>query len=71
MVNILLIGNGAREHVVAEALTNSPQKPKLFSYMRSNNPGIAALSDSVQLGKYDDIESIKAFASQIMSILHL
>jgi len=44
MSNILLIGNGAREHALAEAITRSPQKPQLFSFMKSNNPGIASLS---------------------------
>lgn len=62
MTNVLLIGNGAREHSIAEAIKNSPQKPKLFSFMKANNPGIAGLSDDVQLGKYDDLEAIKSFA---------
>ncbi len=61
-MNILLIGNGAREHAIAEAITKSPQKPKLFSYMKSNNPGIARLSEQVQLGKYNDLEEIENFA---------
>jgi phosphoribosylamine--glycine ligase len=62
MVNILLLGNGAREHALAEAIVNSPQKPRLFSYMKTRNPGIADLSESVELGKYDELGRIKAFA---------
>lgn len=62
MVNVLLIGNGAREHCIAEAIMNSPKKPKLFSFMKANNPGIASLSEDVQIGKYDDLDGIKAFA---------
>ncbi|MFH2028706.1 MAG: phosphoribosylamine--glycine ligase [Nanoarchaeota archaeon] len=62
MTNILLIGNGAREHAIAEAFSRSPQKPKLFSFMSAKNPGITNLSESVELGKYDDLEAIKAFA---------
>lgn len=65
MVNILLIGNGAREHVIAESIVNSPQKPKLFSYMKANNPGIARLSEQVQIGKYDDLEEIENFAKSV------
>jgi len=61
-MNILLIGNGAREHAIAEAIVSSPQKPKLFSYMKSNNPGIAKLSEDIQIGKYDGLDAIKAFA---------
>jgi len=65
VVNILLIGNGAREHVIAESIVNSPQKPKLFSYMKANNPGIARLSEQVQIGKYDDLEEIENFAKSV------
>lgn len=62
-MNILLIGNGAREHAVAEAIINSPQKPKLFVYMKAKNPGLASLSEDVQIGSYDDLDAIKAFAA--------
>ncbi len=33
MSNILLIGNGAREHAIAEAIMRSPQNPRLFSFL--------------------------------------
>jgi len=62
MTNILLIGSGAREHAIAEAIVRSPQKPKLFSYMKANNPGIAKLSEQVQIGKYNNLEEIENFA---------
>ncbi len=61
-MNILLIGNGAREHAIAEAIVRSPQKPKLFSYMKANNPGIAKMSEQVQIGKYNNLEEIENFA---------
>ena len=64
MPNVLLIGNGAREHALAEAIVRSPQAPALFSYMKSNNPGIASLSRKVQLGSYADLKGIEAFASR-------
>ena len=64
MPNILLIGNGAREHALAEAITRSPQKPQLFSFMKSNNPGIASLSVKIMLGSYSDLEAITGFAEQ-------
>ncbi len=64
-MNILLIGSGAREHAIAEALVNSPQKPKLFSYMKANNPGIARLSEQVQIGSYGDLTEIENFAKSI------
>ena len=62
MVKVLLIGNGAREHSIAEAIANSPQNPVLYSYMKAKNPGIAKLSEDIQIGSYDDLEAIKAFA---------
>ncbi|KUG22025.1 phosphoribosylamine--glycine ligase [hydrocarbon metagenome] len=64
MPNILLIGNGAREHALAEAITRSPQKPQLFSFMKSNNPGIASLSVKTMLGSYSDLEAVTGYAKQ-------
>jgi phosphoribosylamine--glycine ligase len=64
MPNILLIGNGAREHAIAEAITRSPQKPQLFSFMKSNNPGIASLSVKMMLGSYSDLEAVTEYAKQ-------
>ncbi len=62
MVKILIVGNGAREHAIAYALSKSPQKPVLFAYMKANNPGVADMCEQVQLGKYDDSDAIVAFA---------
>ena len=65
MSRVLLIGNGAREHALAEAIVRSAEKPELFSFMKAHNPGIAALSEEVQLGSYDDIPGIVAFAQSV------
>jgi phosphoribosylamine--glycine ligase len=62
MPNILLVGNGAREHALAEAILRSPQKPRLFSFMKANNPGIASLSEQIKLGSYSDLSAITGFA---------
>ncbi len=62
MANILLIGNGAREHAIAEAIVRSQRDPKLFAYMKSNNPGIAGLSEQTRLGGYDDLAEINGFS---------
>ncbi|MCF7862325.1 phosphoribosylamine--glycine ligase [Candidatus Woesearchaeota archaeon] len=64
MTNILLIGNGAREHAMAEAVMRSKRDQKLFSFMKANNPGIADLSEKVALGSYSDVDAIKAFAKE-------
>lgn len=62
MANILLIGNGAREHAIAEAIVRSGCRPVLFSYMKANNPGIGALSAKSRLESYADLKTINAFA---------
>ncbi len=61
-MNILLIGNGAREHVLAEALLRVTRPPALFAYMKSNNPGIAALAESTRIGGYGDLRAIRDWA---------
>lgn len=58
MPNILLVGNGAREHVLAETLVRSAHRPRLFAYMKANNPGIADLSQEVRMGGYGDTAAI-------------
>ena len=62
MPNILLVGNGAREHAMAEAIARSGYSPILFSFMKANNPGIASLSEISKLGSYSDLSSITGFA---------
>ncbi len=64
MPNILLLGNGAREHAIAEAISRSAPKPHLFSFMKANNPGIASLSETVKLGSYSDLQAITDFAAE-------
>jgi len=64
MSKILLIGNGAREHAIAEAIARSAQKPRLFSFMKANNPGIAALSEKIMMGSYSDPDAITRFAAE-------
>ncbi len=64
MPNILLLGNGAREHAIAEAISRSVPKPRLFSFMKANNPGIASLSEMVKLDSYSNLKAITDFATQ-------
>jgi phosphoribosylamine---glycine ligase len=63
-MNVLLIGNGAREHAIAEAVMRSGRSPALFAYMKSNNPGIAALAEKVSLGSYNDLKAITEWAKR-------
>lgn len=61
-MNVLLIGNGAREHAIAEAIRRSSHSPTLFAYMKSKNPGLAALAEGVKIGSYRDLEAIRDWA---------
>ncbi|MEM4554232.1 MAG: phosphoribosylamine--glycine ligase [Candidatus Anstonellaceae archaeon] len=67
MVNFLLVGNGAREHAIAESICKN-SKIRLFAFVSANNPGIVRLC--MQTGgkaKVGDIHSplqVKEFALQ-------
>lgn len=63
-MKILLIGNGAREHVIAETLCKN-EGTTLYSYLKSKNPGIISLSKNSELGNYNDLIKIKDYAAKI------
>ncbi|HLC60280.1 MAG TPA: phosphoribosylamine--glycine ligase [Candidatus Nanoarchaeia archaeon] len=63
-MKILLIGNGAREHAIAEAFGRN-KDARIFSYIKSKNPGIISLSENFELGSYSDLEKIKSYAQKI------
>ena len=63
-MKILLIGNGAREHVIAETLKKN-KETILYSYLKSKNPGIVSLSKDFEIGNYNDLEKIRNFARKI------
>lgn len=60
---ILLVGHGAREHAIAEALKRS--EIELYSFMGSKNPGINALSSKIQLGKLNDFKKLSEFIQDL------
>ena len=63
-MKILLIGNGAREHVIAETLKKN-KDTILYSYLKSKNPGIISLSKNFEVGNYNDLQKIRNFALKI------
>lgn len=64
MKKILLVGNGAREHVIAETLKKSPQEVSIIAYGKAKNPGIAKLADRYELGPIDTFEQLKKLAQE-------
>jgi len=59
---ILIVGSGAREHAIAEALARSPQKPELVCFSGARNPGIAALCAEYGIGSITDPAGVAVFA---------
>jgi len=66
-MRILLIGSGAREHAIGEALKRSPQSVELFVFGSSRNPGLLKLASHYETGKTDDVSAIVSFAKKLMS----
>ncbi len=65
MKKILLVGNGAREHCIAETLKRSPQEVALGVFASAVNPGIKALASEYRIVKsLLDFDALKAFAEE-------
>ena len=64
MKRIFLIGNGAREHIIATALKNSPQDIELVVFAKATNPGLVDLADDYLLGDICDPEVVAAAAEE-------
>ncbi len=61
MKKVLLVGNGAREHAIAMALTKTG-RVELTTYAKARNPGIASVSKHYVLGSLSDFEALKKCA---------
>ncbi|MFA7685227.1 MAG: phosphoribosylamine--glycine ligase [Candidatus Gracilibacteria bacterium] len=62
MKKILLIGNGAREHVIAETLKKSRHEVELFVVGKTKNPGLVNLAKEYLLADVTDKDAIRDFA---------
>ena len=60
-MKVLVVGSGGREHAIVEALSRSPQKPKI--YAAPGNAGIAALAECVAI-KDTEADKLLAFAQE-------
>ncbi|MBO0768111.1 MAG: phosphoribosylamine--glycine ligase [Solirubrobacterales bacterium] len=58
---VLIIGSGAREHALAQALSRSARDPELLA--APGNPGIAALARTYPDVKADDVDAIVQLAA--------
>ena len=58
-MRILVVGGGAREHVIAETLAGSGE---IYSIMKNRNPGIARMSKEFLLHTETDVEVVREFA---------
>lgn len=65
MKKVLLIGSGAREHVLAETIKRSPQDVHLYVFAKTTNPGIKHLAEGYELGDIMDLAAVKAYAETI------
>jgi phosphoribosylamine--glycine ligase len=64
IMNILVVGSGAREHAITAALHRSPQAPKIYCYGTSINPGIKQMTHHYRVGKMTDIDAIVKMAKE-------
>lgn len=58
MMNILIVGSGAREHAMAAALQRSPQQVNIFCCGSSINPGIKHMTEGYKVCDITDIATI-------------
>ncbi len=63
-MKILLIGNGAREHAMAEALKKSPKCDELLVYASAVNPGIRDMASVYHVGDLKDMKAIQEFVDE-------
>ncbi|MCA1813840.1 MAG: phosphoribosylamine--glycine ligase [Halobacteriales archaeon] len=62
MTRVLLLGGGAREHAMAQALAKSGAE--LFVLSKARNPGLARLAKDVKLAPETDVKAVAEAAKQ-------
>lgn len=63
-MKILLVGSGAREHIIAQKLSDSPKCDELIVFAAAVNPGIQKLARVYHVGDINDADAVADFAKQ-------
>ncbi|QIN78651.1 phosphoribosylamine--glycine ligase [Rubrobacter marinus] len=58
-MRVLVVGSGAREHALVEAIAASPMRPEMFA--APGNPGIAGIAETVDIPA-DDLIGLRNYA---------
>lgn len=64
MLNILVIGSGAREHAIVRAINRSPKKKEIHCLATNYNPGIAEICNNILVVNINDPDLVKNYAKE-------
>ena len=64
MLNILVIGSGAREHAIVRSLSRSSKKKEIYCLATNYNPGIAEVCKDMAVADINDSETVKIYAKK-------
>lgn len=69
MKKVLILGSGAREHVIGETLKRSNQGAnrgvELFVLGSAKNPGLASLASEYKVASVTDFDAVRAFVKRV------